>query len=269
MFWRRLTIVVLLILLVLGGGTYLWFNKLMQEHYVVPVLMYHSINPKSDRVLRRLIVNPRSFECQMRFLKKHHYNVVPLEMLAALIRDNKPIPPKTVAITFDDGYRDFYIYAFPVLEKYRLPATMFIIVDEVGRPEGDRLSWQEIIRMQESGLVTFGSHAMGPEPLINIKSPAELKRQIFLSKRILEEKLGQQVKAFSYPEGLFNPAIRQMVIDAGYKLAVATHPGKGCPNDDAFALKRLRISCSSDNPLVFWFETSGVYTFIRESDKDS
>ena len=269
MFWRRLTIFVLIILMVLGGGAYLWFNKLMQEHYVAPILMYHSINPKSDKVLRRLIVSPRSFERQMRFFKEHRYNVMPLVSLAALIRDKKPIPPKTVAITFDDGYRDFYTYAFPVLEKYRLPATMFIIVDEVGRSEGDRLSWQEIIRMQESGLVTFGSHAMGPEPLIKIKSPSELKRQIFLSKRILEEKLGQRVKAFSYPEGMFNPVIRQAVIDAGYKLAVATHPGRDYPDDDAFALKRLRISYSSDNLLVFWFETSGVYNFIRECDKDN
>ncbi|MFA5114551.1 MAG: polysaccharide deacetylase family protein [Candidatus Omnitrophota bacterium] len=269
MLWRRLTIIVLVIILILGGGVYLWFNKLMQEHYVVPILMYHSISPKIDERIKRLIVSPRSFERQMRFLKKYNYNVIPLESLAELIRDKKPIPPKTVAITFDDGYRDFYTYAFSALEKYGLPATMFIIVDEVGRPQGDRLGWQEILRMQGSGLITFGSHTMGPEPLIKIKSPAELKRQIFLSKKILEEKLGQPVRAFSYPEGMFNPFIRQMVIDAGYKLAVSTHPGRGYPDDDVFALKRLRISYSSDNLLVFWFETSGVYNFIRECDKDN
>jgi len=69
---------------------------------------------------------------------------------------------------------------------------------------------------------------------------------------------------FSYPEGRFDDKIRQLVIDAGYRLAVATHPGKYYPNDDIFALKRLRISENAKGLFVFWAETSGFYTFIKE-----
>jgi peptidoglycan/xylan/chitin deacetylase (PgdA/CDA1 family) len=98
-----------------------------------------------------------------------------------------------------------------------------------------------------------------------IKSEGERRRQIADSKRILEQKLKRPVTMFSYPAGLFNSRVRSLVIDAGYKLAVATSPGRDYPSDDIYALKRLRISHTSDNLFVFWFETSGIYTFFKES----
>ena len=230
--------------------------------YLVPIAMYHSVNPVMRQEVKRLIISPETFERQMRFLKSHHYNVLPLNSVATLIKEKKKIPSKTIAITFDDGYKDNYIYAFPILKKYNLPATIFIITDEVGR--GDRLSWDEIKTMQDSGIITFGSHTLGSEPLINIKSEVELRNQIFDSKKILEEKLGRRIDAFSYPEGKFNDKIRQLVVDAGYRLAVAGNLGKKSANDDIFALKRLRISENANNLLIFWVETSGYYNFIRE-----
>lgn len=238
-------------------------TNFISQQYVVPILMYHSVNPNA-RPENRLTVSVNSFERQMRFLKDRRYNVVPLESLIDLIKDKKRIPKNTVVITLDDGYRDSYIYAFPILKKYNLPATVFVIIDEIGRAQGDRLSWDEIKIMQGSGLITIGSHALGPEPLINIKSEQELKRQIFDSKRTLEERLAQPINAFSYPEGRFNDKIKQLVIDAGYKIAVATNPGKRFSNKDIFALKRLRVSSTADSLFVFWIQASGFYNFIRE-----
>lgn len=234
----------------------------IQQGYVVPIIMYHSVNPDALPE-NRLAVTPQTFERQMAFLKKYHYNVSPLEEVAVLIKEKKRIPYRTIAITFDDGYRDNYTYAFPILKKYNLPATIFIIVNEVGRPQGDRLSWDEIKVMQASGIITFGSHTLGPLPLIEIKSEEELRKQIFDSKNILQEKLGREVNAFSYPGGGFNDKIKQLVMDAGYKLAVTTL-SKKLPSDDIFALKRLRISSTCNNLFVFWAETSGFYTFIKE-----
>lgn len=236
----------------------------IKQKYVVPIIMYHSINPSADGI-NRLAVKDTTFARQMDFLKKRHYSVLSLEELAALIREKKKLPPKAISITLDDGYKDNFTYAFEILKKYNLPATMFVIVNEVGR--SDRLSWEEIKIMQNSGLIAFGSHAVGPEPLINIKSKEELKKQIFDSKRILEEKLGAKIRLFSYPEGRFNEEIRQLVIDAGYTVSVATNPGKNYPDDDLFALKRLRISENSANMFIFAVETSGFYTFMKESKR--
>lgn len=237
----------------------------LRKNYIAPIIMYHSINPQPNPAIKRLIVSPRTFERQARFLKEHKYNILPLEYLAGLIKDKKKIPSRALAITFDDGYRDNYTYAFPVLKKYNLPATIFIIVDEIGRPQGDRLSWAEIKEMQNSGLITFGSHCLGPEPLVNIKSEEELRKQIFGSKRILDEELGQPVTIFSYPGGMFNARIKKLVKEAGYKFAVATLPGKKFASDDVFLLKRLRISERDSNLLIFRFKTSGFYTSLKES----
>jgi peptidoglycan/xylan/chitin deacetylase (PgdA/CDA1 family) len=257
MFKRKRLVTFLVIIFILG---FLGINYLKQQ-YVVPIIMYHSVRPDAAPG-NRLVVSPETFERQMRFLKEHRYKVLPLESIASLIGAKKRIPPRALAITFDDGYKDNYIYVFPILKKYSLPATVFVIVEEVGR--ADRLSWDEIKEMQDTSIITFGSHAVGPEPLVNIKSAQDLKRQIFDSKRILEEKLGRKIYAFSYPEGRFNDRIKQLVKACGYKLAVATNPGKKFANEDIFALKRLRISENAGNLFIFWVETSGYYNFIRE-----
>jgi len=260
---RRLTGIAGVIIVIAAGS--LSISSLRNE-YVVPIIMYHSVNPKSDPLMKRLIVSPETFERQMRFLKRHHYNVLPLETLVQLIKEEN-VPPKAVAITFDDGYKDNYAYAFPVLKKYNLPATIFIIVNEAGRPQADRLSWDEIKAMQGSGLITFGSHALGPEPLINVKSKEEVKMQVSGSKKILEQKLARKVNLFSYPEGMFDAGTRQLVIDAGYLAAVATKPGKKYSACDVFALKRIRISENASNMLIFAVETSGFYTFMKGRSK--
>ena len=118
--------------------------------------------------------------------------------------------------------------------------------------------------MQASGLITFGSHGLGPEPLVNLKSEEELKREIFVSRQALREKLGVEVRVFSYPEGRFNPRIRQLVREAGYSFAVATSPGRNYPADDIFALKRVRVSAKSRNLLLFWLQASGYYIYFKE-----
>ncbi len=256
---HKVVIIAVVIFLLLLAG----FAGFLRSKYVVPVLMYHSVTPQGDPERNPLMVTPRTFEKQMRFLKQYRYNVMSLEATADLLKEGKRLPARLVAITFDDGYKDNYTYAFPILKKYGLPATIFIITQEIGRP--DRLSWDEINQMQASGIITFGSHCLGPEPLIKIKSEAEVKRQIFDSKKILEERLGSAVTMFSYPEGKFNDKIKQLVKDAGYKLAVATSPGKKYSGNDVFLIKRLRISENAADLVVFWFETNGFYTLIKEN----
>jgi peptidoglycan/xylan/chitin deacetylase (PgdA/CDA1 family) len=237
----------------------------LQRNYVAPIIMYHYVTP-GEKTKAMLEVSLKSFQRQMHFLRQQKYNILPLEKLADLIQKKAPLPPKTIAITFDDGFKEVYTQAFPVLKKYNIPAAMFIIIDAVGRP--GRLTWGQIKEMRDSGLITFGSHTFNHRDLVRkIKSDTERKRQIADSKRILEQKLERPVTMFSYPAGLFNSRVRQMVIDAGYKLAVATIPGKDYPNDDIYALKRLRIGHTSDNLFVFWFETSGIYTLFKEYKK--
>ncbi|MFA5117613.1 MAG: polysaccharide deacetylase family protein [Candidatus Omnitrophota bacterium] len=234
----------------------------LRHHYVVPVLMYHSVKPQVPQG-NRLIVSSAAFDRQMEFLKRNHYNVVPLDEIVRLIRDKQPVPERTVALTFDDGYLDNYSVAFPVLKKYGLPATVFLIVNEIGRP--GMLTWEQVSIMRDSGLISFGSHTLNHPYLIDVTSAEELKKELIGSRKVLEEKLGRPVNAFCYPAGGFNPGVRQAVIDAGYSMALATNPGRDFADDDLFAFKRLRISENAANLFVFWVESSGYYNMMRES----
>ncbi len=234
----------------------------VKQQYVLPIVMYHSVAPVVPKG-NVLTVSVDAFEKQMSFLKKHHYNVVALEAVKGYVSGKKIIPGRTIALTFDDGYKDNYTYAFPVLKKYNFPATIFIIVSEVGRP--GRLNWEEIKEMRDSGLITFGSHTLTHPFLTSLQSSEELKKEIAGSRVALEAQLGRPVEIFSYPSGRFNARVIQAVKDAGYQEAVVTNPGKKFPNNDLLALKRLRISENSRNMFIFWFETTGYYNFIREN----
>jgi len=233
----------------------------VRSQYVLPVLMYHSVKSSVPEG-NRLIVSEATFERQMRFLRERGYTVLSLADIGDYIERQKKLPPRAVVITFDDGYRDNYTYAFPVLKKYNIPATIFLIVDSVGEP--DKLTWDQIREMRDSGLISFGSHTRSHPFLTSLGSPDDLRREIVGSKTILEQRLGGSVETFCYPMGRFNETIRQTVKDAGYTVAVVTNPGKSCPSNDVFAFKRLRISENAGNLFIFWVETSGFYNLIRE-----
>ncbi len=234
-----------------------------KAQYVVPIVMYHKIDGNS--AASRLSVSPESFKAQMSFLKRHKYNVVKLEDLAGMVRGNK-LPSKTIAITFDDGYEDNYLNAYPVLKEFNLPATIFIIPAMIG--SDGYLTWDQVIEMSESGVITIGSHSLS-HPWLTNQADQVLDSEIMGSKRAIESHTRKDIYTFSYPLGGFDKNVREKVIKAGYKIAVATNPGKRYPKHDLFAMKRLRISSTSDNLFVFWFEITGFYTWIKEHrDKD-
>ena len=231
--------------------------------YVLPIAMYHSVLPDASPE-NRLVVSPATFEKQMAFLKKHRYSVLWLEDAAELMAGRRSrLPARAVVLTFDDGNLDNYTYAFPILKKYGLPATIFIPVDFIGQP--GKLTWEQIKEMQASGLVRFGSHSLSHCFLERLTDQEQLAAEVRGSKKAIEEMLGVEVATFSYPCGRLNDAVRGMVEQAGYRAAVVTNPGKKMPDNDRFALKRLRISENASNMFIFWFETSGYYNLIREN----
>ena len=123
--------------------------------------------------------------------------------MADLIRNKRKIPPKTAAVTFDDGYLDNYTQAYPILKKYNIPATIFVVINRIGKHMGndDYMSWAQIKELSESGLITIGSHSMNHPNLSEIESEQEMESEILESKNILEESLGRKVDLFSYPFG--------------------------------------------------------------------
>ena len=195
----------------------------------------------------------------MDFISSHRYQVISLEELVDALSRKKNLPRKTVVITFDDGTEDAYQYGFPILKKYGFAATIFIIADFIGKP--GFLSYNQLKEIQKWG-IDIGSHTKTHVflPKVNDK---KLWQEIFESKQEIQSRLGKEVNLFSYPMGGFNPQAQFFLKKSGYKGACTTNRGRYNIRADVFALRRIKMTERSDNPLVMWVKLSGIYNLFR------
>ena len=217
--------------------------------------MYHKVGtPPAGSRLRPLWVSTEAFEDQIIFLKRSGYTPIRFSDLDRSARTGSPLPPKPVLITFDDGYRNNYLEAFPVLERHGVPAGVFLVYETLDRYNSwhDPITeaWMSMLRkpdlreMADSGLVEFGSHTMRHRNLA--QAPLEEARwELEESKHRLEDMLGHEIPFFAYPYGAGAdvPGVRDAALEAGYRFDFGVRQAKSAwPWDRASAaLPRLFI----------------------------
>jgi peptidoglycan/xylan/chitin deacetylase (PgdA/CDA1 family) len=188
-----------------------------------PIFNYHHIRPmppESAGVTERAFtVTPEGLEAHLKYLKENGYQVVLLDALLDYFDTGQPLSPKAVALTFDDGWREHYSNAFPILKKYGVRATFFVSTGWVGQPE--IMSWDEMRQMSEAGMV-FGSHSIS-HPYLDKLSDENLKKEVEDSKKLLEEKLEKKVDYIAYPAGMYNNKVIEAVKAAGYQAALGVY----------------------------------------------
>lgn len=287
------------------------------------IFYYHRVCDPEDDYLASpdLLVSKNNFEKQIQFIKEE-FNVLPLEVVIGHFKKGKRLSCSDIAITFDDGYIDNYINAYPILKKYGIPATIFIttgyigsnnllwwdrlsliikamrgteikwddvssdlltrelknilsnekalkrsltpltdylksvggdkretIIQELGKTvlnsesfllrERIFLSWQEIKEMSGNG-ITFGSHSHTHAILTEIDDES-LNRELSLSKVLIRENMGVEVKGFSYPDGCLDDKVKAAVIKAGYHYAVQTNRSGTRYLPDIYSIPRKMI----------------------------
>jgi peptidoglycan/xylan/chitin deacetylase (PgdA/CDA1 family) len=207
------------------------------------ILLYHRVADDRDP----LAVPPRRFREQMGFLAQAGYRVVDLiDALASL--DDGVVPPRTLALTFDDGFADVRDHALPVLAAHGFRATVFVAtaVTDGRRSFGwyDRqppvLGWDDVVALDRDGTLRFEAHTVSHPSLLAVDD-ASAWAEIRDSRDELERRLGRPVTAFAYPAGLYGARERRLVADAGYAAAVSCEPGVNLPRTDRFALHRRQI----------------------------
>ena len=223
----------------------------------VPILFYHKIGwPPPEVRNRHLYVTPENFAAQMGYLRRHGYHPLTLAELGRALKDGTALPKRPVVISFDDGHRDNYTQAFPVLQRHNLKATIFIVTDFIGQNAGWQpsrketfaeplLSWEQIREMQRGGIV-FGSHTC-THPKLNQVPLAQARQEIINSRSKLEDGLGATVESFCYPYGEYNREVADLVQEAGYTAACIVEHGNRHSPEDIYTLKRVFIW--SDTPL--------------------
>jgi len=233
----------------------------LTRNFAVPVLMYHRVTdltPKEARspLMRDLSVSPNDFEAQVKFLKEEGFTFLHVSEIEAALKRGNELPEKAVAITLDDGYRDNFTEAFPILQKYGAKATVFMVTNNFGRPE--RLSWDDAKAML-SNQVGFQSHSVSHPDLTTQSDPA-LLGELVDSKRILEKGLGVRVTSLAYPAGAHDDRVVEFVSRAGYDAAWKKGGGAVQPlhASDPYRLPRIRVHGRTDMSKFRQRVTSGT-----------
>lgn len=220
-----------------------------------PILAYHRVNPApaSDTPA----VTPETFEKQMAILAQR-WKPVPLPAMIDWLNRGIRLPGRAVAVTFDDGTDDNFSYAFPVLAKYRIPATIFLITGQIGQP--GFLSEDQIIRMSKEG-IAFGSHCVDHEYLPSLAAE-KLGEALSQSKRRIEN-LGISADFVSYPGGGYTSEASAAAKAAGYSGGCTTNRGLRRFPPDPWALRRITMHGNSVSPGAIWLRCCGYYGLNR------
>lgn len=242
-----------------------------KRNVAIPVLMYHHVNPEGNFIN----VKPEIFDKHIRFLKENGFTSLDTDEFFSILNGEKTPPEKPVMITFDDGWLDNWLFAFPVLKKFNMKAVIFVVtslVHEKGKrmrsDEGTvkglpahkecqqmvdsgfaqevMLSWEEIAEMENTGLIDVQSHThthrrwdtLYPDHKERMKT---LNDELKISKEIIETRLKKQCDALCWPWGKYNDEYMEAAGSSGYKLLFTTEKGTNTPATGAWKIKRIVI----------------------------
>lgn len=206
----------------------------------VPILLYHYVEyvrDKKDTIRQSLDITPDVFEKQVKTLKDAGYTFMTVSDLADVLDGKTKLPDKPVILTFDDGHWDLYTDVLPIIEKYQVKVTAYIVPGFIGG--SDSLSSDQLQKVIQSNLVEIGDHTIHHASLA--KRPLALVRyEVNLSKEMLEKRYNIHVVSFAYPYGSFDQQAISVVKDAGFKTAVSTVPGILQNQSNRYFLFRIR-----------------------------
>jgi peptidoglycan/xylan/chitin deacetylase (PgdA/CDA1 family) len=238
----------------------------------IPVLMYHGVNNVRGKAHPYFETNtsPNVFARQMQQLHESGYRPVNLETAFHMVSSGTS-QPGTVAITFDDGFRDFYTHAMPILQDHQFPATMFVVSSFVGTRQThfdgkEFMTWNELREIQSSG-IEIGSHTVRHPQLYSLQFE-DVERELTTSKRTIEDRLGERVKSFSYPfafpeqDGAFVSKLRQCLQHAEYDSGVTTVLGSADRTSDRYFYPRIPVN-DHDDTRLFQAKLEGAYDWLH------
>ncbi|ELR96992.1 polysaccharide deacetylase family protein [Gloeocapsa sp. PCC 73106] len=185
----------------------------------VPVIMYHDILEKKEVFFD---LTPEELAADFALIKAEGMNPISMDQLINHLRTGEPLPEKPILLTFDDGYGGHYQYVYPLLKQYGYQAVFSIYTNKMkGKTTRSSITWSQLKEMAKDPLVTIASHSISHPLDLRTLSDAELVQEIVMSKQILEQELGIQIRYFTYPVGKSDERVREEVAKAGYEAALS------------------------------------------------
>jgi len=208
----------------------------------VPILMYHyvSVPPaNADAIRRDLSVSPQAFEEQLRYLKDNGYQTISLDDLNRHLQRGDVLPEKPIILTFDDGYRDNFDFAFPLLVKYGFTGAFFLTTAPIDQENEAYLTWPQVTVMSRMGM-DIEPHSY-THPDLRGKPLDYVVWQVIGSKEAIEERTGKTCRFFAYPSGLYDQQVVDVLRSAYFWGAFALQAGIEHSSDGMFDLARMRV----------------------------
>ncbi len=214
----------------------------------IPVLLYHRVGPESDA----LTITSNRFEHDMETLSQEGYTTVSLEQIRQHLQKKltEQLPEKPILLTFDDSYLDNYTNAFPILQKYSMKASFFVITGMVG--QNDRLTISQIREMQAAGM-DFGSHTVSHRSLAELNAK-DIKLELNKSKYYLEQIVGKSINFIAYPCGSYTSETLKIAHETGYDGGFSLRPGFAIFNN-SMIIRRIPI---------FHYDRSISYVMLKK-----
>lgn len=240
-----LILIIVIISIILFANEY-FDNK--KEDIKIPILLYHdfvTVVPETELDNYNYINTPESFEENIKVIIENGYTPISINELYEANNKKIKLPEKPILITFDDGYYSNYEYIYPILKKYKVKASIFIVTNNIGK-EIDNikyLSWNNCLEMQNSGLIEIYSHST--KHIFYNKVPVrEIRDDVIESYKIIEENLGKKsLKVFAYPYGAYtNEAIRALK-NNGIDMQIYDIGINNFKSFDKNYIKRINIPC--------------------------
>jgi peptidoglycan/xylan/chitin deacetylase (PgdA/CDA1 family) len=214
---------------------------LREGHIVAPILLYHFVGraalEKDGASTTRYNVTAANFDAQLALLHRLGYQTVTIAEIAAALRGEGVLPRQPIAITFDDGWVEQYSVAFPLLQKYGMKATFYILSSYT--TGGRYVTWEQLEEMRDAGM-EIGSHTRKHANLIEVGAE-DAGYEISGSKSVLEEKLDITVESIAYPYGLYSGNTITLTQQAGYRAAVALGTSVQHSQANLYVLRRFEI----------------------------
>jgi peptidoglycan/xylan/chitin deacetylase (PgdA/CDA1 family) len=212
----------------------------------VPILLYHRLGPASPD---EMTVTTPVFEAQLKLIQERGYKVIPLAALVAALGDSAaPLPERAVVLTADDGHRTVYSDMFPLIQRLKIPVTLFIYPSAISNADY-AMTWAQLAEMKASGLVDIQSHTFW-HPNFNVEkkrlTPAAYEKftqdQLLKSKAVLEQRFGEKVDLLAWPFGIRDDQLDQWAQAAGYVAAFTIERRPVTRSDKIMALPRFIVT---------------------------
>lgn len=236
-----------------------------EDERALRILTYHRVNDSHPG--DRLSVDPNEFRRQMKELADSGRPIVRLEQAVRALKTTDALPSRAVAVTFDDGYRDNFDCALPILEEFGVPATFFVATSFIGVdrafPRYDPccnrdgfMSWDHVSKIASKGH-EIGGHSRSHRELGGL-SAAEVVEEVEGCREDIRASTGVDARLFCYPRGSEGPEIRKLVRQAGFEGACTVSPGPNRSGAPPFGLTRTEVS-GEDGLQEFRLKLDGAF----------